>query len=179
MSIVDTFQDEQPAKNLLNLIPEVATTENIISKIIEKLRFFANIPLPTQYTSSISARQIPMFVEQKINDFQQDIVILKPKNLLGVKIKRSEYGPLIFWALVYLSKKGELPARGVEITKVINDYLVDDFHEVWPNNVSRALRNKTLQSQKWLKTKKINPRLKLYGLAKGWEKYWLEVFGEP
>jgi len=55
-------------------------------------------------------------------------------------------------------------SSGVELTKLINDYLVSDTNQKFPNNVSRALRSNKLQSQKWLDCRTdIHVKNKMFG----------------
>lgn len=100
-----------------------------------------------------------------------------PEDIFKIRICRSEQAALIFWALTALTASGRSFNSGVEITKVINTYLVDDHHTKFPNNISRALRSSTLRSQEWLAIKKDDKaRGNLFGLGKEWRRCWEEIF---
>jgi hypothetical protein len=89
----------------------------------------------------------------------------------------TEYIPLIFCALRLRFMEGIEYSSGVELTKLINDYLVSDTNQKFPNNVSRALRSNKLQSQKWLECRTdMHVKNKMFGLTDCWETYWSEIF---
>ena len=89
----------------------------------------------------------------------------------------TEYIPLIFCALRLRLIEGVEHSSGVEITKLINDYLVSDTNQKFPNNVSRALRTNKLLSQKWLDCRTdIHVKNKMFGLTDSWKNYWSEIF---
>jgi hypothetical protein len=89
----------------------------------------------------------------------------------------TEFIPLIFCALRLRLIEGVEYSSGVELTKLINDYLVSDTNQKFPNNVSRALRSKTLQSQEWLDYRTdMHVKNKMFGLTDCWETYWSEIF---
>lgn len=175
--LVGVFEDEKPPEHLLNHVPEIGAAEEKLSRMLGSLRQFAGVSVPPsrQYGFSI---QPPLFtIDEHHSVHPRDHAISVPANIANILIGRSEYGALIFWALVQLKCQGIASASGVEITQIINDHLVDDHNKKAPNNVSRALRGKTLQSQPWLRTAVVSPRKKVFGLAPDWEKHWLDLFG--
>jgi hypothetical protein len=102
-----------------------------------------------------------------------------PKNILSVKISSSEQAPLIFWSLVSLRAAGHQYSSGIEITKVINSYLVSDHQKKFPNNISRALRQPALVSQPWLDiAHNYEGNRNFFGLADNWSTYWKQHFQE-
>ena len=102
-----------------------------------------------------------------------------PRNILSVKISSSEQAPLIFWSLVALRAAGHKYSSGVEITKVINSYLVGDHQKRFPNNISRALRQPALISQPWLDiAHKYEGNRNFFGLADNWFTHWQQNFQE-
>lgn len=102
-----------------------------------------------------------------------------PKNILSVKISSSEQAPLIFWSLVALRAAGHQYSSGVEITKVINSYLVGDHQKKFPNNISRALRQPALVSQPWLDiAHNYEGNRNFFGLADNWSTHWQKYFQE-
>lgn len=102
-----------------------------------------------------------------------------PKNILSMDISRSQQAPLIFWSLVALRASGYQYNSGVEITKVINTYLVGDHQKKFPNNISRALRQPALVSQPWLDiAHKYQGNRNFFGLTDNWPIYWREYFQE-
>jgi predicted RecB family nuclease len=175
--LTQTINDEISPENLLKHVPEIGAIENKVRRLINQLGDYANI-LQQDISIPTSGMQLTLFAENKqplrlTNDEQIPI----PDNISTSRIERSEHGPLIFWALVALKKSGHDMAIGTEITDIINTYLLDDESKKAHNNVSRALRNKTLQKQRWLKTRNFGPRKKSFGLADNWEDYWFELFG--
>lgn len=89
----------------------------------------------------------------------------------------TEYIPLIFCALRLRLIEGVEYSSGAELTKLINDYLVSDNNQKFPNNVSRALRSKKLQSQGWLDCRSdMHVKNKMFGLTDSWEIHWSEIF---
>jgi hypothetical protein len=174
--LVDIFSKEQPPENLLNHVPEIGAAEDKLSRIVNSLQKFANVSLPAVKRQGVIV-QPSLFPEdnQGVRRSRHDIIPI-PTNLLDIQIGRSEYGSLIFWALAQLKSQGVHSALGVDIAEVINEYLVDDHSKKAPNNVSRALRGKTLQSQPWLLTTEISQRKKIFGLADDWQAHWREIF---
>ncbi len=89
----------------------------------------------------------------------------------------TEFIPLIFCALRLRLIEGVEYSSGVELTKLINDYLVSVTNQKFTNNVSRSLRSKTLQSQEWLDYRTdMHVKNKMFGLTDCWEIYWAEIF---
>jgi hypothetical protein len=85
----------------------------------------------------------------------------------------TEYIPLIFCALRLRLIEGIEYSSGAELTKLINDYLVSDTNQKFPNNVSRALRSEKLQSQNWLDCRAdMHAKNKMFGLTDCWETHW-------
>ena len=174
------YENEQPSGNLLNHVPEIGATEDKLAQIISSLRSFAGVerPVGQTYDAALS-RQLPLNgLLHPIEPHPAADIPPIPSNIRDMRLARSEYPPLIFWALVALRKWGHESAVGVQITKVINEYLVDENNAKAPNNVSRALRSDLLQTQPWLATTVISPRKKIFGLASGWEAHWEQIFGE-
>jgi len=171
-------------------LPEVSTAERQLQQIIEKLKIYGGSeeipesgvsPIQQSLFSENLGGQSSLFDQrdtQAIANLLARIPI--PENITEVRIDRSEQGALIFWALVFLLVSGRPLSSGVEITDVINKFLVDDHHQKFPNNISRALRSPVLQSQQWLITSaKSHSRYKQFGLVKDWQKYWERFFNEP
>ena len=89
----------------------------------------------------------------------------------------TEFIPLIFCALRLRLIEGVEYSSGAELTKLINDYLVSDTNQKFPNNVSRSLRSNKLQSQEWLDCRTdMHVKNKMFGLTDCWEIYWSEIF---
>lgn len=105
---------------------------------------------------------------------QDKISLPVPDDINALQIKRSKYAPKILWALATLLKNGVKHAYGIEITRLINQHLVE--HKVSTTNVSRALRQPTLQKQPWLET--ISGSRPTYGLTSQWRNTWRDVFGD-
>lgn len=102
-----------------------------------------------------------------------------PKNILSIKISSSEQAALIFWSLVALRAAGYQHSPGIEITRVINSYLVSDHQKKFPNNISRALRQSALVSQPWLDIVQDHKKNRnFFGLTDNWPVYWQYHFQE-
>ena len=173
------FWDEPFPVNMMNHAPELRATEDKLRQIIERLNKYAKISIRTSPSYEISP-QLLLFPEIQ----QTDVIHLSsmkippiPENMMDITIGQSEQAPLIFWALVALRMNGQETSIGVQITDVINEFLVDDHHKKAPNNISRSLRSAFLQSQSWLKTHVISERKKSFSLSDGWEVHWFDVFG--
>ncbi len=176
--LVGMFEAEQPPQNLLNYIPEIGATEDKLSRIVRVLRTIANVSVPAVKRYHDASTQPSLFpdIAGLIPSSERSRIPI-PSSINSLTIGRSEQGPLIFWALVQLRAEGITSATGVEITNVINVYLVGDHEKKAPNNISRALRSATLQNQPWLLTIPISERKKSFALRDGWEQYWLALFG--
>jgi hypothetical protein len=110
---------------------------------------------------------------------QSKNIVQIPTSLVSSRGKRS-WVPCIFWALVELRARGETLTTGSAITRVINQYLVNDLSKAEPTNISRSLRSSILQSQSWLISHHPKPgsKKKLYGLSDDWSRYWEDLFEE-
>lgn len=177
--LVDMYSMEQPPENLLNHIPEIGAAEDQLSRLVKKLRSYAEISVPPVQFPGLTTQPSLFPEDEPLIRQSPNTVIPIPDNIETLRIERSEQAPLIFWALVQLKSQGVDSAFGVDITQVINDNLVDDHNKKAPNNISRALRSKTLQNQAWLATERISERKKRFSLRDGWEKYWVNIFGIP
>lgn len=177
--LVDAYNDEQPAENLLANVPEIAATERVLSEVVNRLRKHAKVAAPSKLKNSVSRQQLPLFGQSPHMDERSPEPIIIPQNLSEIRINGSEYPPLIFCALVALDARGKLPASGTEIAQIINEHFVDEHNKKAPNNVSRALRGSTLQSQPWLVTINVSARKRVFELSPKWESFWEGIFDEP
>jgi Cdc6-like AAA superfamily ATPase len=191
--LVESFEEEKPIGDVVMHFPEVAITEEKLRDMIAQLLRIAGVSVPNkppQYVikSTLTATQenpdiqLSLFESQGIekNGLPEDVNNIQvPIELADVQSGSRNLAPKIFWALVELKARGQGKATGSEITRVINNYLVDDINKVEPTNISKALRGKTLQSQNWLKTEDVASRKKLYGLSDAWPSYWKQNFNEP
>ncbi|MCB0029361.1 MAG: hypothetical protein KDE28_15705 [Anaerolineales bacterium] len=176
--LVSMFERELPPENLLNHVPEIGATEYRLKEIMDILRQFAEVRMPLPQRKEL-ATQLTLFIEEsQVIEASHIKSIPVPENIYEARIERSEQAPLIFWALVALRHSGNEFSTGAEITRVINEYLLDDHNRKAPNNISRSLRSKGLRSQPWLLAKRISARKELFGLASDWEINWLEIFGQ-
>ena len=176
--LVEASAEEEPVGNLAKNIPEVKVVEQKLSQIILSLSKLANVEHQGKKIHSPPQQASLQLEEEYVESRLTDIVQI-PKSINEVKVGLSTSAPLIFWSLVALKTQGYRYASGMQITKVINDHLVDDHNKREPTNISRALRGKVLPSQKWLAIKKApNSKRKLFGLTKDWKKYWEEFFEE-
>jgi hypothetical protein len=180
--LVQAYPLEQPSSSLLKNLPEVSATEQKLNEIIRRLHSDRDIDLTTPKRFPEGYVQPPLGLDQtglRLTSSSPHTLLPVPESLMGSKMGSSQYGPLIFWALVFLRLSGKKFCSGVEITDVINHHLVDDHNHKFPNNVSRALRNRTLQAQPWLTTNMGFHRTHVrYGVVENWEEFWKPIFGE-
>jgi hypothetical protein len=174
--LVSIYEKERPPENLLNYVPEIGAVEDKLSRLVERLRSFADISVPAIQRHGLSIQPSLFPQDNGAIRHNPDDTIPIPANISDVEIGGSEYGSLIFWALVQLKYQGVDSAFGIDITNVINEHLLDDRNKKAPNNVSRALRGRALQSQPWLSTTAISSRKKSFSLANSWQLHWQEVF---
>lgn len=105
---------------------------------------------------------------------------IKPNNLDGLKIDGTEYIPLLYTALICRVAINHVYSAGIELTGMLNNYIVGSDNIKYTNNVSRALRSEKLKSQKWLKIiKSRSSKHNLFSLNLGWEDYWELYFESP
>jgi hypothetical protein len=161
--------------------------------MISQLLRIAGVSVPNKLPENVSkvssevlqeatVFQLPLFDNQDVEDSKsrQDLNCIKvPTELADTQASSRSLAPKILWAMVELRARGKKQVTGAEITKIINQYLVDDINKVESTNISRALREKTLQSQDWLCTEHTESRKKLYGLSDTWYNYWEQTFKEP
>ncbi len=174
--LAEMLEGEQPSKSLAKYMPEVAGTERKMEGVAVTLRQEAQLPVFPKSTS----KQLSLLslIQNNIDEPSNTRRLPIPKTILSATIGRSGYPPLIFWALVHLRINENFGASGVEITKVINKYLVDDYNQKASNNVSRALRSDLMKSREWLISRKVSARLKVFQVKPNWPEYWQEIFGE-
>lgn len=190
--LVESFEEEKPITNASLYFPEVATTEEKLKDIISQLLKVIGVSVPNQLPiniSRISHKSTEEKLEFQLSLFennneqvksQQDLDSIKvPIELINVQAVSWSLVPKIFWAMVALRARGNKQVTGSEISRMINQYLVDDINKVEPTNISKSLRGKVLQSQDWLRTEHLGSRKKLYELSDTWHIYWEKTFNEP
>jgi len=194
--LIEAFYNEQPLGNATMHNPEVSATEQNLKTIVDRLRNIAGCIIPDWSTSvrlpniSVNSTPEPIVDEEDIQlelfdtaEFHKSVqsknIVQIPTSLVSSRGKRS-WVPCIFWALVELRARGETLTTGSAITRVINQYLVNDLSKAEPTNISRSLRSSILQSQSWLITHhpKSGSKKKLYGLSDDWSRYWEDLFEE-
>lgn len=178
--LVESFANEKPAPNLKRTIPEIASAEEQLSHIIDRLGEFGKVSIVSNEVQEESVPQLPLFdfdTYQKTHRLYDKLPI--PENITKVRIGRSTLGPLIFWALVVSSKRGHSHISAREATELINNYLVDDHNQKHESSILRALSSKTLQAQEWLRTE-VDPKSgrKFFGLKGDWRTHWESIFDE-
>ena len=148
-----------------------------MSKLEDTLKHRADLPLLPQSTP----KQRTLFdtIHPSKDELAKTSLIPIPTTIQSARIGKSELAPMIFWALVYLRLNNNLGATGVQITDIINKYLVDDYSQKAPNNVSRTLRSDTISLEEWLISRKVSARQKVFQVKQNWPEYWEEIFGEP
>lgn len=101
--------------------------------------------------------KIPMLYRSALDSVRGSAKTPNTVDSLNTKVEkqhsRSEsYSSLILKALVHLRENGIESATGAEITRTINNSLLSrDKKKKEPTNVSRALRNKPVIDEPWLK----------------------------
>jgi ABC-type dipeptide/oligopeptide/nickel transport system ATPase component len=130
----------------------------------------------------------PALVQRKVKLKEQNTILVSreivnkisiPDNLSTIKINQSDHASLIFWALVVLRLSGIHASSGVQITDIVNEYLVDDHNRKFSNNISRALRSPALVSQPWLVIlNRYRGKRNFFGVSNDWPTFWESYFGE-
>lgn len=181
--LYQVYSLEQPASSSIKNLPEISATEQKLEAIVRSLQVSDEGAAPQPKHFSDGYVQLPLGFSEVTAPLAASLSkspLPIPGNIAGVKIGRSQYAPLIFWALVALRLSGHHRCSGTEITDIINQYLVDDLSLKYRNNVSRALRNETLQSQEWLVTDHtVHSSYVRYGVVEDWAPYWKALFGDP
>lgn len=120
--------------------------------------------------------EVQIFTEE--NNFDHtDFVNALNFNFDTCKYQGTEFIPLIFCALRLKLIEGIDFCNGAEITKTINEYLVEDGNGKFPNNVSRALRSPKLKGQSWIQIKaSLHSKNKMFGLNEKWQAEWDNIF---
>ncbi|MGE5658858.1 MAG: P-loop NTPase fold protein [Actinomycetota bacterium] len=190
--LVERFEEEQPAGDVAIHFPEVNITEEKLKEMIAQILKVAGVTIPNQTSNKVNEPRYrkkededPEFVQLSLFEDSQEIEPLHkansvqvPNELIGVHISQQGLAPKIFWSLVELRARGKKRVIGAEISRIINQYLVDDLTKVEATNVSKALRGKTLHSQPWLATEQTASGKKFYGLSDCWEEHWGKFFKE-
>jgi len=176
----ETFFLESPSQNIADHVPEVAAIEQKLKTILTGLKTHVTAPPRPRSMGAGKDLQLPLFGSHHdiaLTSGPADALPI-PKDIESMRVGRSEMVPLIYWALVYLSLKGNSGANGVEITNVINEFLVEEHNQKASNNVSRALRSELLHSEGWLVAQKRSPRNTLFRVVDNWRDYWQRMFGD-
>ncbi|MEL7357010.1 MAG: hypothetical protein AAFN40_10660 [Cyanobacteria bacterium J06560_6] len=205
--VLDMFAYETPSNPSLLKVPEISSVESSLESILSQMKgCFSNAVSvqPAESTQALEEQGSLFTYDSKTDSLEADLSpadasspvttpspdssplvsskvakkIPIPKDIHDIRISRSEQAPLIFWALTALRASGQSWSSGSDITDVINNYLVDDHHRKYPNNISRALRSSALITQDWLDIDDSSKR-KLFGLTDTWRDSWLKIFGEP
>lgn len=118
-------------------------------------------------------------INGRLTNIDEAISGLVPNNLNELKVESTEYIPLIFAGIVVSALLGVTVSTGSDITRVLNRHLLPEKDKKFPNNVSRALRDKKLLRQKWLGYEFIDEkrRKRCFYLRKNWESHWSVIFG--
>ncbi|CAI1130472.1 P-loop NTPase fold protein [Serratia quinivorans] len=179
--LICEFNKEKVSLNHLRSQTEVYLTENRVSEVINFLRKSSG-KADSIIRKNIPA-QMPLILDGSVKLIEDDVnfdsiaMDIIPCDFKFHEFNGSEYIPLIFVALAIRSGLGFEHSSGVDITNVINQYLVDDDNRKFTNNVSRALRSKVLISQKWLFSRDdLHPKFKKFSLSKQWQDCWHEIF---
>lgn len=142
---------EKLTLSLLRTQTDVLLTEKSINRLIAS--FSRNIGNNDEFTTNrekddhgnLSFDFDDGIEKNSISGEDKDIPpSFKPLSLENAMSSGSEYIPLIFVALVIRSYLGFEASIGTQITETINDYIVNDDNKKYTNNVSRALRSKSL-----------------------------------
>ncbi|MGE4284754.1 MAG: P-loop NTPase fold protein [Clostridia bacterium] len=174
-----------------NSTSEIRLTEDrlkafINSITISKKRIVQNNSNPDQFLleleldrdeADISSNESDMqYNHEEAYELMKEII---PKKMLNLKVDNSEFIPLVLVALVIRKFLGCESSYGVEVTDVINTYLVDEGNKKEPTNVSRSLRSSKFKGLPWLLIRDdLHPKYKKFSLEDNWKCHWLNYFGE-
>jgi GTPase SAR1 family protein len=173
-----------------NNLSEIRLTEDKLKKFIQVINSYQKplspkISNPNQYTLGLSEPldNIAANSLQNSQPFAIEPELVKeliPANLESLKVENSEFIPLVFCALVVRKFIGFESSFGVDITKTINDYLVEEGNKKETTNVSRSLRSPKFKSLPWLLIREDqHPKFKMFSLNNSWPEYWEKYFKEP
>ncbi|MEP1742586.1 MAG: AAA family ATPase [Kangiellaceae bacterium] len=171
------------------VIPDIRLTEDKLQSFIHLMKSHQKtvtpkIDNPSQYTLKLS--EDPDFISaspvrtEKTTLVDQELVEeILPANLNNLKINNSEYIPLILCALVVRKFMRFEGSSGVELTQIINNYLVGESNRKESTNVSRSLRSPRFKSLPWLLIREdLHPKFKSFSLNDNWPDFWREYFNE-
>ncbi|MCF2948059.1 hypothetical protein L0668_08075 [Paraglaciecola aquimarina] len=104
-----------------------------------------------------------------------------PKNIENKKIDNSIFKPLIFVALIIRKAQNHEYSTGVQITNIINEYLIHESKPKKPNNISRELRDQgKIEKMPWLTLmSKTAGSGNVFCINELWKVYWKEYFDSP
>ncbi|PKE32914.1 hypothetical protein CWS43_03185 [Rahnella sp. AA] len=159
---------------------DINLTEKRVSKIaaqivniFNKTECVIKINSPDQYALAFSDEPSSGL------ENESDLSHLVPSKLEEAMLIHSEYVPLIFVSLVIRAVQGFETSMGVEITSIINEKIVSEDNNKFTNNVSRALRSKSLLSQDWLLVRDgLHHKFKKFSLSENWQLSWEKMFSE-
>lgn len=189
--IVTCYNSEKLPSPLSMYDPEIMATEDRLMRIIDEVKTkFARVPSvasvnPREIHPKITA-QTELFPSQTkaektdlLNKETSIRLIPIPKNIHQAKVASSHSLALVFWALVNTRVAGIGRSNGAELTRVINQLLLDDQHKVEPTNISRVLRGPTAKNQNWLTIRIAeSDGNREFSLSKGWQEAWRNTFSE-
>ncbi|WP_394203084.1 P-loop NTPase fold protein [Shewanella waksmanii] len=183
--LLNQFKQERICESLLNSDSEIKASEQKIDDFINYLK--SNFKQKTYQNSNLlqssfefgGIDDISSTPQNDESDLEELIADLIPTTLDIVREEKSEYAPLIFTALLIRKFLGHEASQGIDLTKTINMYIVDEQNKKASPNVSRALRTTGLNQQPWLLIRDdLHTKFKTFSLAEKWEEHWLEYFGE-
>lgn len=173
----DSLRFEEIRYKNFGIIHEYQVVEEFLKKITVGFAF-QNDEESDDFRTKNDDIQLTFDFPGVVSDIEKiEPVIDVPDKILEAKYSSSLSLPKILWSLVHLRMCGVSGATGSEITRIINNHLLDDQHSVEPTNISRALRSPVIKRQKWIVTKESHKaRSTIFSLGEGWENVWEEIF---
>ena len=176
--LVEQYERECVPSGSLEAQTEINLTENKLKEILVGISGEAGSSIAQPLSTKVTAIQATLFEDE---DDEIDLSLLEsliPNNINTLKYDNSEYVPLIYCALVIQKILGKESSFGIDITNIINEYLVNEENKKFTNNVSRALRSKLLIEQEWLMVRKnMHKKYKKFSLSSSWKQYFQEIMG--
>lgn len=180
--IIKEYEKEKLSLNQLKNQTEVYITEDKLSNIIKLLNNLADNVKSYRKSKKDCVEQFCLELDLDCLEKEHNKKIISvskiiPPNFELLTQNSSEYLVLIFIALVIQTSKNIECSSGIELTKIINKYLVASDNQKYPNNVSRALRSEKLKNQGWLLIRSdMHHKFKKFALSDCWKDHWIEIF---
>ncbi|ANV86963.1 P-loop NTPase fold protein [Picosynechococcus sp. PCC 7117] len=175
--LIEQLEKETPPHS--KQFPTISNVESQLEVMIRKLRKIAEMlttRLNIPQSHPVNQQEYLFDTAEYENQCSPKLITEVPQEFTYYNSNISRLPPKIFWALVELKAREQEWVTGAEITRIINQYLVDDLNQVESTNISKALRGKELRAMKWLIHKKVADKKTLYKVSDDWVEYWSSFF---